>query len=112
MEDFCLESNVRGVHRRRGGVFGVFGGVVRASDCGVHAGGHGVYGDGDFTEERALAGVGESNTGYFGGDGHRGCGADVSRERFGVSFGEHGRQSDEELFARVVVEQRGIGRRR
>ena len=29
---FCVESNVRGVHRRRGGVFGVFGGVVRASD--------------------------------------------------------------------------------
>ena len=55
MEDFCVESNVRGVHRRRGGVFGVFGGVVRASDCGVHAGGHGVYGDCDFTEERALA---------------------------------------------------------
>ena len=78
----------------------------------MHAGGHGVYGDGDFTEERALAGVGESDTGYFGWDGHRGCGADVSRERIGVSFGEHGRQSDEELFARVVVEQRGIGRRR
>jgi hypothetical protein len=64
-------------------------------------------------KKRALAGVGESDTGYFGWDGHRRCGADVSRERVGVSFGEHGRQSDEELFARAVVEQRGIvGRRK
>ena len=114
LEDFCVESNVRGVYRSCCGVFGVFGGVVRASDRGVHAGGDGVYGDGDFTEEGTLAGVGEFDARYFGWDGNCGCRADVSRERVGASFGEHGRQSNEELFTRVVVEQRRnvVGRRR
>ena len=35
LEDFCVESNVRGVYRSCCGVFGVFGGVVRASDRGL-----------------------------------------------------------------------------
>ena len=43
LEDFCVESNVRGVYRSCCGVFGVFGGVVRASDRGVHAGGDLVF---------------------------------------------------------------------
>ena len=49
--------------------------------------------------------MGEFDAGYFGWDGNCGCRADVSRERVGASFGEHGRQSNEELFTRVVVEQ-------
>ena len=34
------------------------------------------------------------------------AGEPISRERVGASFGEHGRQSNEELFTRVAVEQR------